>query len=81
MSWIKKHPLVLFFVLAFALSWWYWPLYVAGMRLLPVPFFPPGVLLAALIVIAVSQGQSGLRELGSGMIRWRVNWRWYAAAL
>lgn len=81
MSWIKKHPLVSFFVLAFALSWWYWPLYVAGIALLPVPFFPPGVFLAALIVIAASQGRSGLRELGSRMIRWRVNWRWYAAAL
>jgi uncharacterized protein len=29
----------------------------------------------------VTHGISGLRELGSRMIRWRVGWRWYAVAL
>jgi membrane protease YdiL (CAAX protease family) len=79
MVWVKKHPLTSFFVLAYLLCWWYWPLYAAGLA--PFPLFPPGIFLAALIVIALSQGLSGLRELGSRMIRWRVNWRWYAAAL
>jgi uncharacterized protein len=32
-------------------------------------------------VIPLTQGLSGLRELGSRMIRWRVRWYWYAAAL
>ena len=26
---IRKHPLVAFFVLAYALSWWLWPPYAA----------------------------------------------------
>ena len=79
MSLVRRHPLISFFVLAYALSWWPWPLYAAGIA--PVPFFPTGVLLAALIVIALGQGRSGLRELGSRLIRWRVAWIWYAAAL
>jgi uncharacterized protein len=79
MSLVRRHPLTSFFVLAYALSWWLWPLYAAGIA--PFPFFPTGVLLAALIVIALGQGRSGLRELGLRMIRWRVAWIWYAAAL
>jgi hypothetical protein len=79
MSLVRRHPLISFFVLAYVLSWWLWPLYVADIA--PLPFFPTGVLLAALLVITLSQGRAGLRELGSRMIRWRVNWRWYAAAL
>jgi hypothetical protein len=38
----------------------------------PIPFFTGGPLLAALIVIPLTQGLSGLRALGSRMIRWRV---------
>src|SRR5436190_605104 len=79
MALVRKHPLISFFVLAYVLSWWLWPLYAADKA--PLPFFPTGVLLAALMVITLSQGRAGLRELGSRMIRWRVNWRWYAAAL
>jgi membrane protease YdiL (CAAX protease family) len=81
MSWIRRYPLASFFVLAYALSWWPWPLYAVGLAPFPVPFFPPGIFLAALIVISLSQGRSGWRELGSRMIRWRVNGLWYAAAL
>src|ERR687889_2810197 len=32
-------------------------------------------------MVPLTQGRAGLRELGSRMIRWRVGWRWYAAAL
>jgi hypothetical protein len=38
-------------------------------------------LVAALIVIPITQGLPGLRELGSRMIRWRVRWYWYLAAI
>ena len=79
MSLVSRHPLTSFFVLAYVLSWWLWPLYAADIA--PFPFFPTGVLLAAFIVIALSQGRSGLRELGSRLIRWRVGWISYAAAL
>jgi membrane protease YdiL (CAAX protease family) len=69
---IKRHPLVAFFVLAFALTWWSVPLGT---------FMAAGPLLAALIVIAVVDGRRGLRELRRSMLRWRVGWRWYSAAL
>jgi CAAX protease family protein len=36
--------------------------------------------IAALIVIPLVQGWSGLRELGLRMIRWRVRWYWYVVA-
>jgi uncharacterized protein len=78
LSVVRRHPIITFFVLTFVLSWWTIPLYVVGLS--PSPLFP-GPLLAALIVIPITQGWSGLRELGSRMIRWRVRWYWYAVAL
>src|SRR5918997_976622 len=75
---VKRHPPITFFVLMFALSWWTWPLYVAGLS--PSALIP-GQLLAALIVISLTRGRAGLRELGSRMIRWRVRWYWYAVAI
>jgi uncharacterized protein len=80
MSLVKRHPLITFFVLMFVLSWWPWPLYAMGVPWAISPLLP-GPLLAALIVIPLTQGWAGLRELGSRMIRWRVGWRWYAVAL
>jgi hypothetical protein len=80
MSLVKRHPLITFFVLMFVLSWWPWALYAMGVPWATSPMLP-GPLLAALIVIPLTQGWAGLRELGSRMIRWRVGWRWYAVAL
>lgn len=37
--------------------------------------------IAGLIMIAYTAGRVGLRELGSRLIRWRFNWKWYAMAL
>jgi hypothetical protein len=71
---VKRHPLVTFFVLAYAISWAFLP--VEAVR-----FLPSGPLFAALIVIPITQGWAGLRELGFRMIRWRVRWYWYALAL
>jgi uncharacterized protein len=69
---IRRHPLVAFFVLAFAITW------------APTPFgifMAAGPLLAAIVITAVVDGRRGLRELVSRMIRWRVGWQWYAAAI
>jgi hypothetical protein len=72
MSFIKRHRIVVFFVLAYVLTWWAIPWN---------SFFVPGVLLAALIVVTITEGLSGLRALGSRLIRWRVSWVWYALAI
>jgi membrane protease YdiL (CAAX protease family) len=77
---MRRHRLAAFFVIAYAVSWWPWPLYAAGV--FPEPMFvPAGPLVAALIVLSVTEGKAGLRDLGARMIRWRVGWRWYAVAL
>ena len=74
MSAVRRHPIITFFVLAYAISWGFLPIEA-------VRFLPTGPLFAALIVISLTQGLSGLRELGLRMIRWRVRWYWYALAL
>ena len=76
MSAIRRHPLVAFFVLTYALSWWVVPF--GWDQFL---FLATGPLLAALIVLAFTEGRAGLRDLGSRMIRWRVGWTWYALAI
>ena len=78
--WMRQHRLVSFFTLAIVLSWWGWPLRAAGISEQP-GFVPAGPLLAALIVISVTDGVPGLRELGRRLVRWRVGWRWYAVAV
>src|ERR671912_3073542 len=72
LSAVRRHPLITFFVLTYAIAWGFLPFGSFGA-------FAP--LIAALIVIPLTQGRAGLRELGSRMIRWRVRWYWYAAAL
>ena len=69
---VKRHPLITFFVLTYAIGWGCIPFWTFAA-------FSP--LVAALIVIPITQGWEGLRELGSRMIRWRVRWYWYAVAL
>jgi membrane protease YdiL (CAAX protease family) len=69
---VKRHPVIWYFVLAYALSW------------AAIPwqsFFAPGALIAALIVVSLTQGMHGLRELGARLIRWRVGWIWYVIAV
>lgn len=78
-TWTRQHRLVAFSGLAFAVSWWVWPFHALGLA--PTAFFPCGPLVAALVVIGVTEGRSGYRALGARMIRWRVGWRWWAVAV
>jgi membrane protease YdiL (CAAX protease family) len=79
-GWVARHRLTTFFVLAFVLAWWSWPLYQWDVW--PRQAFNAiGALLAAVIVIAVADGKPGFRDLGRRMIRWRVPWYYYAFAL
>jgi membrane protease YdiL (CAAX protease family) len=76
---IKRHPLVAFFVLAYAMTWPLIPLVsVSPVLGLPALFGPA---LAAIIVAAVTDGGPGLRDLLGRLARWRVGTRWYAVAL
>jgi membrane protease YdiL (CAAX protease family) len=69
---IRRHRVLAFFLLAYALSWGALPWQ---------SFFAPGVLVAALIVVFATEGLAGLKKMGARLIRWRVSWIWYALAL
>jgi membrane protease YdiL (CAAX protease family) len=74
LSVVKRNPIITFFVLTYAISWGFLPIEA-------VRFLPAGPLIAALIVIPLTQGVAGLKELGLRMIRWRMGWIWYVVAL
>jgi CAAX protease family protein len=76
---MRRHPLIAFFVLAYALTWWIYPLLNVS-PLLGIPgLFGPA--LAAMIMASVTDGRAGLRALLSRTVRWRVGLPWYAVAL
>jgi CAAX protease family protein len=78
-TFVKRHPLVGFFTLAYALTWPWIPLVSVS----PLWGFPAlfGPATAAIIVAAVAEGRTGVQDLLGRMTRWRVGVRWYAVAL
>ena len=78
-AFVKRHPLVVFFILAYTLTWPLIPLVSVS----PLWGFPAlfGPALAAVIVAAITDGRAGLRDLLGRLVRWRVGARWYAVAL
>jgi membrane protease YdiL (CAAX protease family) len=78
-SLLRRYPLITFFVLAYVLSWWPWILY--ALDLLPQPIVGFGPFLAAIVVLAITRGKTGVVGLLRRMVRWRVGLRWYAVAL
>jgi CAAX protease family protein len=79
MSAARRYPLIVFFVLAYAFSWWPWPLYALGLA--PGYIVGFGPFLAALVVLALTRGKRGIVGLLKAMVRWRVSPAWYATAL
>lgn len=70
-SFIKRNSLLIFFIIAYGLSW-------GSFYLLKGPFFfPIGAFIAAFIVAGLT---GGLKDLLSRMFRWRVGIQWYVAA-
>ena len=86
--WVKAHPLVAYFALAYAISWIIvLPLvaYAQGFVDVPVPFTlhylnDLAPLLAAIIVARIADGAEGLRDLLRRMIRWRGSLLWVLVA-
>lgn len=71
---IKRYPLIVFFGLAYALSWA--PSLFEAHSILPL-----GPLFAALIVLALVGGRAGVADSLRRIVQWRVGLRWYALAL
>jgi uncharacterized protein len=78
---VRRSPLVSFFVLTFALCWGLGALLKGTEVLAPDGSFISGILIAALTVIALTDGRAGLKDLGHRMLRWRVPPIWYAVVL
>jgi uncharacterized protein len=76
---VRKHPLIAFFVLAYLLTWWIYPLLRYSPLLGIFGLFGPA--LAAMIMAAVTEGKAGVKALLSRVVRWRVGLPWYAVAL
>ena len=76
---MKKHRLIAFFVLAYLLTWWIYPVLKVSPLLGIFGLFGPA--LAAIIVAAVTAGKSGVKALLSRVVRWRVGLPWYVIAL
>jgi uncharacterized protein len=71
-AFVRRRELVIFFALCYLIGW----------SMLPFgTFLAFAPLLSALIVIFVAEGLPGLAQLGRRLIRWRVNWIWYVAAI
>ena len=71
-AFVRRYELVIFFALSYLIAW------------STIPFgsflaFAP--LVSALVVVLIAEGLPGLARLGRRLIRWRVNWIWYAAAI
>jgi uncharacterized protein len=94
MAFIKRHPVLTFYALAFALSWGGiliivggsggypgTPEHVAQLFLFVMLAWLAGPSIASLLVTSLVDGRAGLRELLSRLLKWRVGARWYAVAL
>ncbi len=86
---VSRHPVVAFFLAAYAVTWIVWvPRALVDQGLLDWTW--PGVVgrawsygpaLAAVLVAGLARGGAGPAELWAGLRRWRVGWRWYALVL
>jgi uncharacterized protein len=92
-TFIKRHPVLIYFALVFVISWT-GLVAVVGPHGLPLSwdrFEKLGPLLyvvalagtsvAGILMTALTDGRAGLRELLSRLLRWRVGAGWYAVAL
>jgi membrane protease YdiL (CAAX protease family) len=90
---IKRHPVLAYFVLTFVISWSAVFLVIGGSGGLPgsrpqsaqllafqVAALYAGPAVAGLLLTGLVSGRAGLRELLSRLLTWRVGARWYAVA-
>src|SRR5215218_6128123 len=93
-AFIKRHPLLSYFALTFAITWGLFVLAVGGPGGIPATkeeftTLPLGAILAVLVgpsvsgivLIGLVYGREGFRDLLTRMRRWRFGARWYAVAL
>lgn len=83
-AWATRSPLGVFFLLTFGLAWAIWLPAILFVPEALIFFIIPGAwapTVAAVLVIAASEGRAGVRALFQRLFRWRVGWQWYAVVL
>jgi len=92
-AFIKRHPLLTYYALTFAISWGgvlivVGPGGIPGTKeqfemLLPIAILAmlAGPSVSGILLTALIHGRAGLRDFLSRLLKWRVGVRWYAAAL
>ena len=75
---VRQNRTMSFIVLSIVFSWSFWLLYLFGMEGGNAAFGP---FLAALVVLTMTEGWAGVKDLLGRMVRWRVAWPWYLVAL
>jgi membrane protease YdiL (CAAX protease family) len=90
---IKRHPVLTYYILTFAISWGAFALVVGpdgflGTEekfdtVLPLAVMAMliGPSVAGILLTGLVSGRAGIRELLSRLFRWRINARWYVVAL
>jgi uncharacterized protein len=93
-TWVMRHPLAAYLLLAFGIAWLFWVplifLYNGGPDRQAIVRTPLAIVLQTLgatapvlstiVVLGLTRGKRGVRQLLSGLKRWRVRVWWYAAA-
>ena len=74
-----RYEVVVYLVVAYALSWSIWPLVLANPE--STPMVPFGPALAAVLVAGLVGGRRQLSALLHGLVRYRTSPWWYAVAL
>lgn len=93
-AFLKRHPVLTFYTLTFAISWGSLLLVVGpgafvGIEPMPQSLFLliavlvplAGPYLPGILLTGLVYGRAGLRDLRARLLRWRVGVRWYAVAL
>jgi len=78
---MKRHPILVFALLAYALSWWPWVWYRLDPATVDAPILPFGPFIAAFILLMLVGRWPATRAWLAGIVHWRVGLRWYAVAL
>jgi CAAX protease family protein len=76
---VRRFPLIAYFVLAYALTWWVYPLLRFNPLIGLFGLFGPA--LAAILVTAITDGRPGVRALLGRVVGWRVPVPWYVVAI
>ncbi|NIO22758.1 MAG: CPBP family intramembrane metalloprotease [Candidatus Aenigmarchaeota archaeon] len=93
-NFIKRHPVTVYFILTFLISWGILLLAIGGPggvvsvneqfeTMLPMMILAvlAGPSIAGILLTGLFDGRTGLREFRSRLLKWRFGVRWYAVAL